>query len=55
MRPSELDGVDAARIAAAVGGLNPESRHAAVLCADGVAALRRAIRQSTTERPATMT
>lgn len=41
MRADELAGVDAARIAAAVGGLSSESRHAAVLCADAVAALLR--------------
>ena len=39
----ELSGVDAGRIESAVGGLSPESRHAAVLCADAVAALRRTL------------
>jgi len=35
----ELAGVDSAVIEAAVGGLSPESRHAAVLCADVLKAL----------------
>ena len=35
----ELAGIDSAVIEAAVGGLAPESRHAAVLCADAVRAL----------------
>jgi nitrogen fixation NifU-like protein len=43
MGVGELSGVDAARIASAVGGLSLESRHAAVLCADAVAALRRTL------------
>ena len=43
MGVAELPGVDAARIVAAVDGLSPESRHAAVLCADAVAALRRTL------------
>jgi len=41
MAVADLAGIDAARIAAAVGGLAAESRHAAVLCADVVAALRK--------------
>jgi hypothetical protein len=37
----ELAGFEAARIDEAVGGLPPASKHAAVLCADGVKALLR--------------
>lgn len=33
-RLSELSGIRAAQVEAAVGGLIPESKHAAVLCAD---------------------
>jgi len=40
MAVAELARVDPTRVMAAVGGLEPESRHAAVLCADAVAALR---------------
>ena len=36
---AELRGLRAAEIADAVGGLEPESTHAAVLCVDGVRAL----------------
>lgn len=36
---AELRQVDTARIEQALGGLIPESRHAAVLCIDGVRAL----------------
>ena len=35
----ELAGINSAAIESAVGGLAPESRHAAVLCADAVKAL----------------
>jgi hypothetical protein len=35
-RRGDLARVDAAAIEAAVGGLIPESKHAAVLCADAV-------------------
>lgn len=41
----ELPAVDAARIGFAVGGLTPESKHAAVLCADAVTALRSRARE----------
>jgi nitrogen fixation protein NifU and related proteins len=40
---SELASVEAPRITFAVGGLSAESNHAAVLCADAVVALRRAL------------
>jgi nitrogen fixation protein NifU and related proteins len=36
---AELAALDAASIESAVGGLIPESKHAAVLCVDGVKAL----------------
>jgi nitrogen fixation protein NifU and related proteins len=36
---AELRGLTPAQIEQAVGGLQPESRHAAVLCVDGVKAL----------------
>ena len=39
---SELVELNAASIEAAVGGLIPESKHAAVLCVDGVKALLKA-------------
>jgi len=39
---AELAALDAAAIECAVGGLIPESKHAAVLCVDGVKALLRA-------------
>jgi nitrogen fixation protein NifU and related proteins len=39
---SELAALDAASIESAVGGLIPESKHAAVLCVDGVKALLKA-------------
>src|SRR3954447_22712970 len=38
---AEVSGFDASEIDAAVGGLPPASKHAAVLCADGVKALLR--------------
>jgi hypothetical protein len=38
----EAERVDAAAVEDAVGGLIPESKHAAVLCADAVRALLRA-------------
>ena len=38
----ELAGLTAATIESAVGGLIPESKHAAVLCVDGVKALLKA-------------
>jgi nitrogen fixation protein NifU and related proteins len=38
---AELNALDAARIEAAVGGLAPESKHAAVLCVDGLKNLLR--------------
>jgi nitrogen fixation protein NifU and related proteins len=37
----ELPAITAAHISEAVGGLSPESNHAAVLCCDGVKALLR--------------
>ena len=39
---AELAGIRPADIDEAVGGLNPESKHAAMLCADAVKALLRA-------------
>jgi nitrogen fixation protein NifU and related proteins len=39
---AELAGLTAASIESAVGGLIPESKHAAVLCVDGVKALLKA-------------
>jgi nitrogen fixation protein NifU and related proteins len=39
---AELAGLTAATIESAVGGLIPESKHAAVLCVDGVRALLKA-------------
>ena len=36
---ADLHALQAGEIAAALGGLQPESRHAAVLCVDGVRAL----------------
>jgi nitrogen fixation protein NifU and related proteins len=39
---SELAALNAASIESAVGGLIPESKHAAVLCVDGVKALLKA-------------
>ena len=39
--PSEVAAFDASEIDGAVGGLPPASKHAAVLCADGVRALLR--------------
>jgi hypothetical protein len=44
MTVEELHAVDASRIAFAVGGLAPESKHAAVLCADAVGELREKLR-----------
>ena len=41
MPVAELPTIDAVRIAAAVGGLAAESRHAAVLCTDALAELRK--------------
>ena len=38
----ELAGLSAATVESAVGGLIPESKHAAVLCVDGVRALLKA-------------
>ncbi|HOK48017.1 MAG TPA: iron-sulfur cluster assembly scaffold protein [Bryobacteraceae bacterium] len=43
---SELAGLRAETIEAELGGLSPESRHAAVLCLDAVKALLRAPRSS---------
>ena len=40
---SELAALNAATIESAVGGLIPESKHAAVLCVDGVRALLKAL------------
>ena len=40
--PAQLAALDAASIESAVGGLIPESKHAAVLCVDGVKALLKA-------------
>jgi len=40
---AELAALSAATIEAAVGGLIPESKHAAVLCVDGVKALLKAV------------
>ena len=42
--PAELAQVSATAIEEAVGGLSPESKHAAVLCVDGVRALLRTVR-----------
>ena len=42
-RPEELAGITAAEIEQAVGGLIPESKHAAQLCVDALAALRRVL------------
>lgn len=39
----EIAGIDAAAVVEAVGGLIPESRHAARLCVDAVTALLRAV------------
>ena len=39
----ELGGLDAQAIEAAVGGLEPASKHAAALCVDGVRALLRVV------------
>jgi nitrogen fixation protein NifU and related proteins len=36
---AELSGIDPSTVERAVGGLSPETRHAAVLCADAVKAL----------------
>ncbi len=36
---AELEGITAERVEENLGGLSPESRHAAVLCADAVKAL----------------
>jgi nitrogen fixation NifU-like protein len=41
---AELAGLNAAAVESAVGGLIPESKHAAVLCVDGVKALLKAKR-----------
>jgi len=43
---SEALGINAALIEGAVGGLEPASKHAAVLCADAVRALVRQFEQS---------
>ena len=40
----ELAGITAATVESAVGGLIPESKHAAALCVDGVKALLKAAR-----------
>ena len=40
---AELATIDAATVESAVGGLIPESKHAAVLCVDGVKALLKAV------------
>src|SRR5438552_7681632 len=40
----ELKAIDAAVIEELVGGLEPESKHAAVLCADAIKALTRIVR-----------
>ncbi len=45
LRVADLAEIDAVRIEAAVGGLSGESRHAAVLCADVVTALRNRVRE----------